>query len=98
MTATLQDIQDAWVNDETHTRDEALTRSLADEYVAAHPEEFTELATLTIEELVQAVDVFRSANLTTSQHRVEAWLWHHFEPQTIGGSAQPQIRLSGGAE
>jgi hypothetical protein len=97
VTATLQDIQDAWVNDETHTRDEALTRSLADEYVAAHPEEFTELATLSVEELVQAVDVFRAANLTQSQYRVEAWLWHHFEPQTIGGSAQPQIRLSEGS-
>lgn len=98
MTATLQDIQDAWVNTDEHPRDEALTRSLADEYVAANPAEFTELAELSVEDLVSAVDVFRAAHLTTSQFRVEAWLWHHFEPQTIGGAAQPTIRISGVAE
>lgn len=92
---TLQDIQDAWNVTDTHPRDEALTRQLADEYVAANPAEFTELQDMSIEELVQSVDVFRAANLPTSQYRIETWLWHHFEPQNIGGTYAPQVRAVG---
>lgn len=92
MTATLQEIQDVWAEGEG---DQEAVRSLADEYVAAHPEEFSEYADLTIEQLVAAVDAFRSAGIDVLRQRVETWLWHHFEPQTIGGPAVAQVRLAG---
>ena len=92
MTATLQEIQDAW---DEGAGDEAAVRALADEYVAAHPEEFTEYAELSIEQLVAAVDAFRAAGIDPLRQRVETWLWHHFEPQSIGGPAIAQVRAAG---
>jgi hypothetical protein len=85
----LQEIEDAWAKGEGEIEK---VRSLADAYVAEHPAEFTELSNMTLEQLVQAVDVFRAAGLTESLQRVETWLWHHFEAQTIGGPATVQVR------
>lgn len=70
-------------------------RALADEYVAEHESEFTELSKLDVVKLVGAVDVFRAAGLEESQHRVEVWLLHHFEPQNIGGPVDAQVRVVG---
>lgn len=85
----LQDIEDAWAKSEGEMDK---VRALADAYVAEHPDEFKELSSLTLEQLVQSVDVFRAANLTESLQRVETWLWHHFEPQNIGGPATVTVR------
>ena len=93
---TLAEVHAAWDKAVGEGRDEALTRSLADAYVAEHPDEFAELSALTIPQLVQAVDVFRAANLTESAWRVDVWLWHHFEPQTIGGAAEGRTRVRPG--
>jgi hypothetical protein len=91
---TLAEVHAAWDKEDGEGRDEALTRSLADAYVAEHPEEFTELSTLSLEQLVHAVDVFREAGLTESVQRIDTWLWHHFEPQVIGGPAAIVVRIS----
>jgi hypothetical protein len=88
MTA-LADIEAAWAEG---TGDQEAVRALADAYVTANPAEFTELAGLSIEQLVTAVDVFRAAGLVESQQRVEVWLWHHFEPQNIGGTHEAIVR------
>lgn len=89
MAASLQDVIDA------QSTDLEAARALADEYVAANESEFTELATRTIEQLVKAVDVFREAELVDSQHKVEVWLLHHYEPQNIGGPAEAAVRVVG---
>lgn len=85
----LQDIEDAWA---AGAGEIGNVRSLADAYVAEHPDEFKELSGLSIEQLVQAVDVFRAAGLTESLQRVETWLFHHFEAQNIGGPASVTVR------
>lgn len=85
----LQDIEDAWNAGEGELDK---VRELADAYVSEHPDEFKELSTLDIEQLVQAVDVFRQAGLKESLLRVETWLWHHFEPQNIGGTHSATVR------
>ncbi|OBK00048.1 hypothetical protein A5746_26275 [Mycolicibacterium conceptionense] len=76
-------------------RDHALAVQLSDAYVAAHPEKFTMLATLSIEACVQLVDTFRAAEEWEALFLVEAWLLHHFEPQTIGGPIAATIRTPG---
>lgn len=96
MNSKLQEIRDAWDKTSGDGRDENRTRELADAYVAAHPEEFTELAELTQEQCVQSLEVFRNAHLTESEWRVQTWLWHHFEPQNIGGVATAVVRIPKG--
>jgi hypothetical protein len=91
---TLAEVHAAWDKTEGEGRDEDLTRSLADAYVEEHPDEFTELSSLSLEDLVKALDVFRAAGLTESVQRIDCWLWHHFEPQNIGGPAAVTVRVS----
>lgn len=69
-------------------------RELSDAYVAAHPEEFADFEDMTIEAVVQAVDVFRAAQMPDAQYRAEAWHLHKWLPQNIGGEVQPQLRSS----
>ena len=76
-------------------RDEELARSLADTVVRDNPSQFNELENKTVEELCAAIDVFRAAGDEAQVWRIEAWLLHRFEPQNIGGSAQPAIRNAG---
>lgn len=91
----LQAIRDTWDKDVGEGRDEAQARALADEYVSNHPEYFTELSSKSVHELVRAVEVFREAGMEDEQWRVEAWLLHNYEPQQIGGVAEPQVRIAG---
>lgn len=91
---TLDAIREAWDKNTGEGRDENATRALADQYVAAHPDQFTELQGLTLAQLVQAVQVFRDAGLPDSQWRVETWLLHHYEPQSIGGPVDARVRVA----
>lgn len=75
-------------------RNELLARALADDYVEANPGLFTELESMSIHELVHAVEVFRDAGMVDEQWRVETWLLHRFNPQDIGGPASATVRIS----
>lgn len=86
-------IRDAWSKDSGEGRDEEKARKLADAYVKANPDQFETLEDLSVDQLVKAVDVFREAGMEDDQWRVEAWLLHRYEPQTIGGAAEPKVRL-----
>lgn len=79
-------------------RDHGGAVALADAYVAAHPELFTQLADMSIEDCVGAVGVFRAAGMEEDQWRVETWLLSRFEPQNIGGEYQAQTRIPGVGE
>lgn len=93
MNAELEAIRESWDKSTGDGRDEVGTRALCDAYVTAHPELFTELADMTLEECVSAVTVFRNAGMEESQWNTEVWLLYHFEPQQIGGTYQPTIRV-----
>lgn len=95
MNAELEAVRESWDKNTGDGRDEAGTRALADAYVAAHPELFTELADMTVEQCAESVSLFRAAGLEESQWRVEVWLLHRFEPQQIGGTYQPTVRIPG---
>lgn len=77
------------------TGDLDTARTLSDTYVTANPSYFTDQANMTIDECVAGVDAFRAAAMDTNQWQMEAWLLHHFEPQDIGGTYQPVIRIPG---
>lgn len=93
----LDAIRDAWDKETGEGRDEELARSLADALVAAEPDQFEELSSMSLEDCVKAVDIFRRAGMTDSQWKVEAWLLHRFEPQVIGGAAEAKVRIVPGA-
>ena len=95
MNSELEAIRDAWSKETGDGREEERTREMCDAYVAAHPEQFTNFAGLTIEECVKALSVFRSAGFEESQWEVEVWLLHHFAPQQIGAQLQAQVRIPG---
>ena len=92
MNKELEAIKDSWSKDTGDGRDDEGTRALADAYVAAHPEEFTELRELSIEDLVTSVSTFRDAHLEESQWRVETYLLAKFAAQSIGGEYTAQVR------
>lgn len=96
MDADLEAIRDAWSKDTGDGRDETRTRELADAYVEQHPDEFTNLRDMSLEDLVKAVDVFRAAGMDTDVWRIEAFLLHAYEPQNIGGTYNPKVRITNG--
>lgn len=85
-------------------------RKLSTAYVKAHPDEFVGYAAwgygdTGIKMTVQAVEVFREAYRVSGNPddreqmaRAEAWHFHTFDPQNIGGTIQPAVRnvLQGG--
>lgn len=95
MNAELEAIKDAWAKDTGDGRDDVGARALCDAYVAAHPEQFTSLEVMSLEQCVNAVEVFRDAGMEEEQWKVEAWLLHHYEPQNIGGPITAQVRIPG---
>lgn len=104
MSTELEAIRNAWDKDVGKGREEDGTRSLADKYVAKHPDQFTALQDLSQEQCVQAIDVLRdqpdnafapvlkTALGVDDWFVVQVWLWHRFEPQVIGGIAEPKVR------
>lgn len=93
MDTDIEQIRSAMDKETSGGRDEALARQLSDSLVAANPDQFSSLENMTVEQLVQAVDVFRAAGMEQDQWRIEAWLLHHFEPQNIGGPVEATVRV-----
>lgn len=94
MNAELQAIKDAWDLETGDGRDNKKTRTLADKYVKAHPEQFEDFKELSLPETVKALEVFRDAGMESQQWIVETWLLHRYEPQNIGGTYEAQVRLT----
>jgi hypothetical protein len=89
-------IKEAWDKDLDGGRDEVRARELADAFVANNPDLYVGFENFAIEDLVTAVDRYREAGPVgeNDQWKIEAWLLHHFEPQKIGGIAEPQVRIT----
>lgn len=92
----LKNIRDAMDENTGDGRDHPGAIALADECVAKYPDVFSSFKDMTLEQCVQAVDVFRAANMFDDQWRVETWLLHNFHPQVIGGGANVQVRIANG--
>lgn len=72
-------------------------RQLSVDYVKANPDEFADFRAWgtdkdALEKTVQAVEVFRAAGMRSQWARAEAWHFATWEPQNIGGVAQPVLR------
>lgn len=94
MDAELDAIFTAW-DKNSGGRDETLTRSLSDDFVAAHPELFSELQAFgdDLDRCVQSLEVFRAAGWRTQERLVQVWLWHTFAKQEIGGEVVAKLRF-----
>ncbi|BDY31426.1 hypothetical protein [Mycolicibacterium mageritense] len=96
MTPELAAIRDAMSKDTGDGRDMATVVALADAYVADHPDLFTSLQSMSRDECVAALDVFRAAGMEEDQWRVEAWIQHQWEPMNIGGPVEAKVRITNG--
>lgn len=92
---------------DTGDLDTAVT--LSDAYVAANPNVYAGYETQDIVACVRAIDVFRAAwqgpngdgeggfePSLTSHVQMQAWIYHQFPFQKIGGTYDPGIRISFG--
>lgn len=95
MNAELEAIRDAMDKSTGEGRDREFAVQLAEAYVRSHSDQFDGLRDRSIEDCVRAVDVFRAAGLDDEQWKVEAWLLAKFEPQQIGGTYHPVVRIPG---
>lgn len=93
MNAELAAIRDAL--DKTTGRDMAEVVTLADAYIAAHPDQFTSLQTMDRDQCVAAIDTFRAAGMEEDQWRVETWIQHRWLPMNIGGPVAAEVRIPG---
>jgi hypothetical protein len=93
MDKELQAIRDAWDKNTGKGRDAARARKLADAYVAANPDKFTQLQGMSVQQCVKAAEVFRDSAMADDQWRVETWLLHRYEPQNIGGTVEAKVRI-----
>lgn len=93
MNPELEAIRDAMDKETGRDTEQAVT--LADTYVTAHPDQFTSLNGLDMEQCVAAIDVFRAAGMEEDLWRVQAWILHRFEFQTIGGPVTARVRVPG---
>lgn len=89
----LSEVFDAFDNGTGDGRDYDLTCERADVYVSEHPDQFVNMQDLTLEECVKALEVFRDAGFEEQWKRVQVFLWHRFEPQSIGGTYQATVRI-----
>lgn len=93
MDGKLAQIKMALTDAEDHPADVDEARRLADEFVAENPGYYSDYAGKSVHELVEAVDLLRSAGMEEEHWRVEAWLLHRFEPQNIGGPVEAIVRV-----
>ncbi len=106
MDASLKAIKDGWEKrDARGTRsstgkadlaDDDKVRSLADKHVKANAKDYAGWENLSLETLVKTVDEAREVGDEEKLWKVEAYLLHKFEPQNIGGTYEPKLRISNG--
>lgn len=95
LNAGLEEIRQAWDKTDGEGRDEALARSLSDQYVADNPALFDGWEATDEDDLIQALETFRNAGMENEEWKVQAWLFHRFKPRNIGGVYQSEIRTVG---
>lgn len=98
MNADLEAIRDAMDKTTGDGRDLDGAVALADAYVAANPDQFTEpmlaeaVAERKLDNLVHAIEVLRDAGLHEREWQLMAFELSTFHRQEIGGAVQPVLR------
>lgn len=93
MDAKVEAFKDAVDKSTGDGRNEELARQLADEFVEAHPELFVQMKTMNVQALAAWSQMFREQGSEEAHQHVEIWLRHRFDPQNIGGTFEPTIRI-----
>jgi hypothetical protein len=106
MDASLKAIKDGWEKRDARGQrsstgkadlaEDDKVRGLADKHVKANASEYAGWENLSLEALVKTVDEARAAGDEEKLWKVEAYLLHKFEPQNIGGTYEPKLRVSNG--
>lgn len=94
MQETLEKMRDAWSADDPSQRNEAAARGFADQF-AADPQNddwIAELRQKSVVEICESIDKFREAGMDLEVLKIEAYLLHAYEPQTIGSPPEPTPR------
>lgn len=98
ITPELEAIRDAIDKNRVGGRDRDLAVSLSDDYVIANPSDFTLVENMEYEQAVALAEVFRDGGQEREHWTIEAWIFHKFEKQNIGGKYQAQVRVGTGPE
>ena len=69
-------------------------RALSDRYVEANAEAYAGYEHLSQELLVKQLEEFRDKGDTAGEWRIQAWLFHRFPPQNIGGQLKQTVRVA----
>jgi hypothetical protein len=77
-------------------RDDDKARKLADKFVEANADTFAGYDNLSQELLVRMLEDARERGDEEGQWKTQAWLFHRFEPQNIGGTYEGKLRVSNG--
>lgn len=107
MDAKLAAIKDAWEGrpaagaassdpEGVSLKEDDKVRTLADKYVADHKSEFAGYENLSQGLLVKQLEEYRETGDEDGEWKIQAWLFHHFEPQNVGGPAEAKIRIPNG--
>lgn len=104
----LEAIRDAWQGrpasgsassdpngDELAKEDESVYK-LADKYVDANPDAYAGFEHLDRDVLVPLLESYREKGDEEGEWRVQAWIFHQFDPQQIGGTAEVKLRHARG--
>ena len=94
MQQVLEELREAWSADDQSKRNEAAARALADEFVAdpVNDSFVEELRYKSVVEICASIDKFREAGMDAEVMKIEAYLLHTYEPQTIGTPPEPTRR------
>lgn len=105
MNEDLQAIKDAWEgrasaglassspDEQVSLEDDNNVYALADEFVAANPDDYAAWENLSLDILVKTLEEARDKGDEESVWKIQAWLFHHFEPQNIGGTYKAELRI-----
>lgn len=104
MTDDLKAIREAWEQRQAagsassdpagvSLEDDNQVRTLADEYVAANEADYAGFENLNLDVLVRQLETYREQGDEDGEWKIQAWLFHRFEPQNIGGTYEAQVRL-----
>lgn len=73
----------------------AAAQTLADDYVAAHPEEFVTVRGESFESVVKLITAFKQAGMEEARLKLTMYELATYERQQIGVTASPALRVAG---
>lgn len=69
---------------------------LADDYVASNTDAYAGYDNLSMDLLVKQLEEYRGKGDEDGEWKIQAYLFHRFEPQNIGGPVEATVRIPNG--